>query len=92
MKVSVSRDELVQKLSIVSRAVSARTTVLVLGGILLLSAPAIGDDAEPVRVTFHAPSDCPSAASFFAAAFIVRSWSHSEACQFRIPHVFALGS
>jgi DNA polymerase III subunit beta len=35
MKVSVSRDELVQKLSIVSRAVSARTTVLVLGGILL---------------------------------------------------------
>jgi DNA polymerase-3 subunit beta len=35
MKVSVSRDELVQKLSTVSRAVSARTTVLVLGGILL---------------------------------------------------------
>src|SRR5918992_4215948 len=35
MKVSVSRDELVQKLAIVSRAVSTRTTVLVLGGILL---------------------------------------------------------
>src|SRR5918999_2971012 len=35
MKVSVSRDELVQKLAVVSRAVSTRTTVLVLGGILL---------------------------------------------------------
>jgi DNA polymerase-3 subunit beta len=35
MKVVCSRDELVQKLSIVSRAVSARTTVLVLGGVLL---------------------------------------------------------
>jgi DNA polymerase III subunit beta len=35
MKVNVSRDELVQKLSVVSRAVSARTTVLVLGGVLL---------------------------------------------------------
>jgi DNA polymerase-3 subunit beta len=35
MKVNVSRDELVQKLSVVSRAVSSRTTVLVLGGILL---------------------------------------------------------
>ena len=35
MKVSVARDELVQKLAIVSRAVSTRTTVLVLGGILL---------------------------------------------------------
>jgi DNA polymerase-3 subunit beta len=35
MKVNVSRDDLVQKLSVVSRAVSARTTVLVLGGVLL---------------------------------------------------------
>ena len=35
IKVVCSRDELVQKLSIVSRAVSTRTTVLVLGGILL---------------------------------------------------------
>src|ERR687897_2777700 len=35
MKVTCSRDELVQKLAIVSRAVSTRTTVLVLGGILL---------------------------------------------------------
>jgi DNA polymerase III subunit beta len=35
MKVNVSRDELVQKLAVVSRAVSTRTTVLVLGGILL---------------------------------------------------------
>ena len=35
MKVTCSRDELVQKLGIVSRAVSTRTTVLVLGGILL---------------------------------------------------------
>jgi len=35
MKVTCSRDELVQKLAIVSRAVSARATVLVLGGILL---------------------------------------------------------
>src|ERR687893_952701 len=35
MKVSVARDELVQKLAVVSRAVSTRTTVLVLGGILL---------------------------------------------------------
>jgi DNA polymerase III subunit beta len=35
MKVNVSRDELAQKLSIVSRAVSARTTVLVLGGVML---------------------------------------------------------
>ena len=35
MKVTVSRDELVQKLAVVSRAVSTRTTVLVLGGILM---------------------------------------------------------
>jgi DNA polymerase-3 subunit beta len=35
MKVTCSRDELVQKLGVVSRAVSTRTTVLVLGGILL---------------------------------------------------------
>jgi DNA polymerase-3 subunit beta len=35
IKVTVSRDELVQKLAVVARAVSARTTVLVLGGILL---------------------------------------------------------
>src|SRR5919106_3664128 len=35
MKLTCSRDELVQKLAIVSRAVSPRTTVLVLGGILL---------------------------------------------------------
>ena len=35
MKVVCSRDELVQKLSIVARAVSTRTTVLVLGGVLL---------------------------------------------------------
>jgi DNA polymerase-3 subunit beta len=35
MKVTCSRDEFVQKLAIVSRAVSARATVLVLGGILL---------------------------------------------------------
>src|ERR671918_1403180 len=35
MKLTCSRDELVQKLAIVSRAVSTRTTVLVLGGILL---------------------------------------------------------
>src|SRR5918998_5309366 len=35
MKVNVSRDELVQKLAVVARAVSTRTTVLVLGGILL---------------------------------------------------------
>ena len=35
IKVVCARDELVQKLSIVSRAVSARTTVLVLGGVLL---------------------------------------------------------
>jgi DNA polymerase-3 subunit beta len=35
MKVTCSRDDLVARLGIVSRAVSARTTVLVLGGILL---------------------------------------------------------
>jgi DNA polymerase-3 subunit beta len=35
MKVTCSRDELVQKLAVVSRAVSARATVLVLSGILL---------------------------------------------------------
>jgi DNA polymerase-3 subunit beta len=35
MKVTCSRDEFVQKLAIVSRAVSTRATVLVLGGILL---------------------------------------------------------
>jgi DNA polymerase-3 subunit beta len=35
MKVTCSRDELVQKLAIVARAVSTRATVLVLGGILL---------------------------------------------------------
>ena len=35
MKVTCSRDELVQKLAIVSRAVSTRATVLVLGGILM---------------------------------------------------------
>src|ERR687897_114713 len=35
MKVTCSRDDLVQKLAVVSRAVSTRTTVLVLGGILL---------------------------------------------------------
>ena len=35
MKVTCSRDELVQKLAIVSRAVSTRATVPVLGGILL---------------------------------------------------------
>jgi DNA polymerase III subunit beta len=35
MKVTCSRDELVQKLAIVSRAVSTRATVLVLGGVLL---------------------------------------------------------
>jgi DNA polymerase-3 subunit beta len=35
MKVTASRDELVQKLGVVARAVSTRTTVLVLGGILL---------------------------------------------------------
>jgi DNA polymerase-3 subunit beta len=35
MKVTCSRDELVSRLAIVSRAVSTRTTVLVLGGILL---------------------------------------------------------
>jgi DNA polymerase III subunit beta len=35
MKVTCSRDELVQKLAIASRAVSTRATVLVLGGILL---------------------------------------------------------
>jgi DNA polymerase III subunit beta len=35
IKVVCSRDELVQKLSVVSRAVSTRTTVLVLGGVLL---------------------------------------------------------
>src|SRR6266545_1976275 len=35
MKVTCSRDELVARLAIVSRAVSTRTTVLVLGGILL---------------------------------------------------------
>ena len=35
MKVTCSRDELVQKLAIISRAVSTRTTVLVLGGVLL---------------------------------------------------------
>ena len=35
MKLSCSRDELSQKLAVVARAVSSRTTVLVLGGILL---------------------------------------------------------
>src|SRR5215204_2958701 len=35
MKLTCSRDELSQKLAVVARAVSARTTVLVLGGILL---------------------------------------------------------
>src|SRR5919106_4896295 len=35
MKVTCARDEFVQKLAIVSRAVSTRTTVLVLGGVLL---------------------------------------------------------
>src|SRR5919106_3199040 len=35
MKVTCARDELVQKLAIVSRAVSTRTTVLVLGGVVL---------------------------------------------------------
>jgi DNA polymerase III subunit beta len=35
MKVTCSRDDFVQKLAIVSRAVSTRATVLVLGGILL---------------------------------------------------------
>jgi DNA polymerase III subunit beta len=35
MKVTCSRDELVQKLAVASRAVSTRATVLVLGGILL---------------------------------------------------------
>jgi DNA polymerase-3 subunit beta len=35
MKVTASRDELVQKLGVVARAVSTRTTVLVLGGVLL---------------------------------------------------------
>jgi DNA polymerase-3 subunit beta len=35
IKVVCSRDELVQKLSVVSRAVSTRTTVLVLGGVLI---------------------------------------------------------
>ena len=35
IKVVCPRDELVQKLSVVSRAVSTRTTVLVLGGVLL---------------------------------------------------------
>ena len=35
MKLTCSRDELSQKLAVVARAVSSRTTVLVLGGILL---------------------------------------------------------
>src|ERR671913_573114 len=35
MKLTCSRDELSQKLAVVARAVSARTTVLVLGGVLL---------------------------------------------------------
>ncbi len=35
MKLTCSRDEFSQKLAVVARAVSARTTVLVLGGILL---------------------------------------------------------
>jgi len=62
MKVSVSRDELVQKLSIVSRAVSARTTVLVLGGILLRTengelSLAATDMELSLRTTFDAQVD-----------------------------------
>src|SRR5215213_7172968 len=38
LKISVARDELVQKLGIVARAVSTRGTVQVLSGILLSSA------------------------------------------------------
>src|SRR5687767_9177628 len=41
MMVTCSRDELVQKLAIVSRAVSTRATVLVLGGLMLR-----GEDGE----------------------------------------------
>src|SRR5919201_3542563 len=35
MKVSCSRDELMQKLAVVSRGVSTRTAVQILGGVLL---------------------------------------------------------
>src|SRR5215216_3177281 len=35
MRITCSRDELAQKLGVVSRAVSTRATVLVLGGVLL---------------------------------------------------------
>jgi len=38
LQISVSRDELASKLSVVSRAVSTRTTVLVLGGVQLQAA------------------------------------------------------
>ena len=38
LQITVSRDELAAKLAIVSRAVSTRTTVLVLGGIQLQAA------------------------------------------------------
>jgi DNA polymerase III subunit beta len=43
MKISVRRDELVQRLSVVSRAVSTRATVQILSGILLRPA---GDELE----------------------------------------------
>ena len=41
MKITVRRDDLVQRLAVVSRAVSTRATVQILSGILLRSA---GDD------------------------------------------------
>ena len=43
MKITVRRDDLVQRLAVVSRAVSTRATVQILSGILLRSA---GDDLE----------------------------------------------
>jgi hypothetical protein len=71
------------------RSTRGKPWLCVLGPILLaallLSAAAQGDDDEPIRVTFHAPSDCPSAASFFdqvrARTTKVRSAAPGEAAR-----------
>jgi DNA polymerase-3 subunit beta len=46
VKITVSKDELVTALGVVSRAVSTRTSVQILSGILLEASPADGDSGE----------------------------------------------
>jgi hypothetical protein len=75
MKVTCSREELTQKLAVVSRGVSTRTAVQILGGILL--------NAEAGRLTLAATDmELSLRASRGRArlSFRAGSWSTSRGC------------